>query len=322
MKKLLFVMVMIALVFGLVFAGGSQEAGKSSGTKEDAKDLAVILMEVENTFYQYVRQGMEKAAKETGNKLTVGNAESSVINEKKLVDTYIAQGKDAIMLSAFDSEASIPAIKAAQDSGILTINWNTTNPVMDYFVGADNYNLGYLAGEFMVEYVNENLDGKGTVGIISADMFEVVQWRVDGFLDAIKKQPGIKVIGRQDGRTPEESQQKTEAMIQANPELNLMYASTGAATMGILSALRAKGKDDVVKVFGTDLDTELANQLLNPESPVMSISAQSAVDMGYTTYMTALKILNGEEVEKLTYVPVEIYKKGEDARIKEWLENN
>lgn len=317
MKKSLWLIVLMVFVCSAVFASGAAEQ-----QEDDVYDLAVILMEVENTFYQYVKQGMEKAAKETGNKLTVGNAESSVINEKKLVDTYIAQKKDAIMLSAFDSEASIPAIEAAQNAGIVTINWNTTNPVMDYFVGADNYNLGYLAGEYMVEYVNEELGGKGVVGIISADMFEVVQWRVDGFLDAIKKQPGIKVVGRQDGRTPEESQQKTEAMIQANPDLDLMYASTGAATMGILSALRAKGKDQEVKVYGTDMDTELANQLLSEKSPVMSISAQSAIDMGYTCYMTALKIIEGKQVDKLTYVPVEIYKKGETDRINTWLANN
>lgn len=317
MKKVLAIVLLVLVLLPAAFSKGQVETGE-----KEVYDLAVILMEVENTFYQYVRQGMEKAAKETGNKLTVGNAESSVINEKKLVETYIAQKKDAIMLSAFDSEASIPAIEAAQKSGIVTINWNTTNAVMDYFVGADNYNLGYLAGEFMVDYVNENLGGVGTVGIISADMFEVVQWRVDGFLDAIKKQPGIRVVGRQDGRTPEESQQRTEAMIQANPGLNLMYASTGAATMGILSALRAKGKDQDVKVYGTDMDEELAMQLLSPTSPVMSISAQSAVDMGYTCYMTALKILKGEQVDKLTYVPVEIYKRGETARINDWLANN
>ncbi len=315
MKKIVFALVVMAMVLGSSAFAQSKNAGKKY-------DLAVILMEVENTFYQYVKTGMEKAAKETGNLLTVGNAESSVVNERKLVDTYIAQKKDAIMLSAFDSKASVPAIEAAKKAKVLVINWNTTNPAMQYFVGADNYNLGYLAGQCMVDYVNKNLGGKGIVGIITADQFEVVQWRDNGFLDAIKKQPGIKVIGHQDGRTPEESQQKTEAFIQANPGLNLMYASTGAATMGILSGLRAKGKDKVVKVFGTDLDKELANQLLSPDSPVMSISAQSAENMGYTCYMTALNILQGKRVDKMTYVPVEIYKRGENDRINKWLADN
>jgi ABC-type sugar transport system substrate-binding protein len=317
MKRLMCVVLIMLFVSGMLFAGGQSENEGSEGY-----ELAVILMEVENTFYQYVMQGMQKAADETGNKLIVGNAESSVINEKHLVDTYIAQKADVIMLSAFDSEASIPAIEAAKKAGVPIINWNTTNPAMQYFVGADNYNLGYLAGEFMVENVNKEMGGKGTVGIVTADMFEVVQWRVDGFLDAIKKQPGIKVVGRQDGRTPEEAQQKTEAMIQAFPELDLMFATTGAATMGILSSLRATGKEADVKVYGTDLDEVLANQLLSDKSPVMSISAQSAIDMGYTTYMTGLKIISGDNVDMKTYVPVEIYKKGESERINEWLKNN
>ena len=285
--------------------------------------IACVLMEVENIFYQFIADGMKKAAKESGNELVIGNSEANVLTEAKLVDAYTAQGLDAICISAFNSSASEAALRRAKRAGLVVVNFNTTmKRGMDYFVGADNFGLGSKNGKLIADYVQKNLGGKAKVGLITISMFEVGVLRHEGFLSEIKKVPGIQVADMQDGRTPEEAQKKAEAMLQAHPDLKIIWGSTDAATTGILAAVRAKGKEKDVIVLATDISPQLCRELMDPASPLMSIVAQRPEEMGYAAYMNAIKVMQGETVPAEVLVPVDLYVKNvekDTAGIKEWL---
>lgn len=315
MRKL-FLLALIALVLPLV----------SVKAEEKPYKIACVLMEVENIFYQFVADGMKKAAAESGNELVIGNSEANVLTEAKLVDAYVAQGLDAICISAFNSSASEAALRRAKRAGLIVVNFNTTmKRGMDYFVGADNFGLGSKNGKMIAEFVEKNLGGKAKVGLITISMFEVGVLRHEGFLSEIKKLPGIEVVGMQDGRTPEEAQKKAEAMLQANPDLKILWGSTDAATTGILAAVRAKGKEKDVIVLATDISPQLCRELMDPASPLMSIVAQRPEEMGYQAYMTALKVMQGETMPEQVLVPVDLYVKGNQADengIREWLKTH
>ncbi len=304
------------LLFALTVHGGEEKPYK----------IACILMEVENIFYQFIADGMKQAAKETGNEVVVGNSEANVLTEAKLVDAYTAQGLDAICISAFNSSASEAALRRAKRAGLVVVNFNTTmKRGMDYFVGADNFGLGSKNGAMIAEYVRNNLGSKAKVGLITISMFEVGVLRHEGFLSEINKVPGIEVVAMQDGRTPEEAQKKAEAMIQANPDLKILWGSTDAATTGILAAVRAKGREKDIIVLATDISPQLCRELLDPASPLMSIVAQRPEEMGYKAYMTALDVMQGETVAPETLVPVDLYVKGKAADeegIRAWLKTH
>ena len=293
---------------------------------EDKYKIACVLMEVENIFYQFIADGMKQAARETGNELVVGNSEANVLTEAKLVDAYTAQGIDAICISAFNSSASEAALRRAKRAGLIVVNFNTTmKRGMDFFVGADNFGLGSKNGKMIGEYVQNKLGGKAKAGLITISMFEVGVLRHEGFLSETSKIPGIEIVGMQDGRTPEEAQRATEAMLQAHPDIKIIWGSTDAATTGILAAVRAKGMDKDVIVLATDISPQLCRELLDSSSPLMSIVAQRPEEMGYQAYMTALNVMQGETVAPQTLVPVDLYVKGDpkdEAGIREWMKTH
>lgn len=309
-----------------VMAAALLLAASFVGAEEKPYKIACVLMEVENIFYQFIADGMKQAAKETGNELVVGNSEANVLTEAKLVDAYTAQGVDAIAISAFNSSASEAALRRAKRAGLIVVNFNTTmKRGMDYFVGADNFGLGSKNGKMIADYVQKNLGGKAKAGLITISMFEVGVLRHEGFLSETSKVPGIEIVGMQDGRTPEEAQRATEAMLQAHPDLKIIWGSTDAATTGILAAVRAKGREKDVIVLATDISPQLCRELLDSSSPLMSIVAQRPEEMGYRAYMTALDVMQGETVPAEILVPVDLYVKGaaeDEAGIREWLKTH
>ncbi|MFS0575597.1 substrate-binding domain-containing protein [Sporosarcina sp. 179-K 3D1 HS] len=321
MKAFNKITLVIMLISMLVLSACNGDAGNGSA-EEKKYEIAGILMQSDVEWFKQIQLGMEKAAKDYDVSLKIGNSNLDLAEESNLIDTYSSQGMDAIVMSAIDSSSSTQAIKRAMEKNVTVINYNTnvTKDVMQYFVGIDNFELGAQAGRILVDYVNEHLNGEAKLGMVTLSMFEVGKDRERGFLSEVEKAPGIEIVSKQDANGPENGMSVAETMIQANPDMNVMWAANGGTTMGVVQGIISKGLQDQIKFFGTDMDVQTGNALLDSSNPYQAVSTQDPEKIGYQSVEAAVKVLKGEEVESEIIVDLDVFTKEDTEKVQQYVE--
>ncbi len=109
---------------------------------------------------------------------------------------------------------------------------------------------GALCGEEMVK----QLDGKGKIVILDATPGrDVMQARVDGFKSVIEENEGIEIVAEQIANSDRaEAVTVMETILQANAEIDGVWAANDEMALGAVEALRALGMEKDVVVGGFD----------------------------------------------------------------------
>jgi ABC-type sugar transport system substrate-binding protein len=68
-------------------------------------------------------------------------------------------------------------------------------------------------------------------------------------------------------------------------------------------AVKNAGKAGKVAVFGTDTGEQLANFLLDDDNVLQAVTGQRPFEIGSRAVEAAVKVLNGERVEKKVSLP-------------------
>jgi len=172
------------------------------------------------------------------------------------VDNFITQGVDLLMISPFEAAPLTPAVARAMKAGIPVIELDRkTNGTAgkDYtaFVGGDNYKIAFEAGTYTAKVL---LPDGGEVAVLEGlpSSTPAVE-RLNGFKDGVKQNPKIKVVAEQAADwLPDKAQTAFSAMLQANPDIQVVYASNDMMAAGSYLAAKGAGKAAQVKIIGTD----------------------------------------------------------------------
>lgn len=130
--------------------------------------------------------------------LRVLSADDDVEVQKKQIRQLMSDGIDLLIVSPQQTESLSSAIKEVTDKKIPVVLFDRKSDITDYsaFMGADNYAIG----EMMGEYAAGQLGGVGNIVEIAGEhgSSPAIE-RHRGFNDAIKRYPGMKVIGYAEG---------------------------------------------------------------------------------------------------------------------------
>ena len=165
------------------------------------------------------------------------------------------------------------------------------------FVATDNFKGGVLAGEEM----GRLLDGKGNIILLRyAVGSNSTEEREAGFLEALKKFPGIKILSSDQhaGATRELAYQASQNLLNRfGREVNGIFVPCEPPTIAMAKALRDIGKaGGKVKLIGFDSGSQSVVDLKNGD--VQALVVQSPVKMGYLGVMTVVDVLQGKTVPK------------------------
>jgi galactofuranose transport system substrate-binding protein len=234
------------------------------GAKEmDLADATVGFSQSEkeaNPFRIAETQSMKDEAEKRGIDLETTNANSQLPKQIADIKTLLAKGVDVLVVAPLNSAGLEPAFNAAADKGVPVItvdrelnagfckNWVT-------FIGSDFEEQGHRAAKAM----DKATGGKGNVAILlGSSGNNVTTDRTKGFVDEIKASaPGLKVVAQQTGDfAREKGQQVTEQLLQANPDINAIYAENDEMALGAVTAISSMGKTPgkdvkIVSVDGT-----------------------------------------------------------------------
>lgn len=291
-------LVMAALAAGVSLTGTSAYA--------EGKSIAGIVFQ-QDQYMRGVQIGMEKATAESGDQLLSANSDSKLEKESQLIDTYIARGVDAIAVTPLSADASMTALKKARDAGVIVVTFGTTvnGDIAQASVTSSNTDIGIGTGKAALEFLKELGGGEkvkiGTLAFKSL-LPEQSDGRVNGFLSQVEDY--VDVVSAQDAWLAEKAVAVASDMLTANPDIQVLYAANEGGTVGAVQAVKRAGLEGKVFVFGTDGSEQLANMLLDDDNVLQAVTAQQPLEVGRLAIDAAIKLIDGEEVEKDISVPV------------------
>jgi ABC-type sugar transport system substrate-binding protein len=293
-----------------------------SNAQDDGYTIAGVVFQ-SDTFMQTVQAGMQAAADDSGAELILGNSENDLVREADLIEDYITRGVDAIVITPISNDGSVAALREAKDAGITIICFNTCvedDTIADAFLVTENRDLGTTSGASAVEFIQNELGGEARIGILNCDQFEGCPPRKEGFLEMVEALDGVEIVADQAGWIADDALPVSEAMLQANPDINVLWAANEGGTVGHVLAVQSSGLQGEVFVFGTDMNLQMAQMLQSDDNVLQGVTGQAPYQMGFDAFVTALHVLNGEAVEPLQNTPTIFFGRGQDDLINLFVE--
>ena len=301
MKK--FTLLFVALIV-LVLSACSME----SNTKEDAKEgegkesasykIGFSISTLNNPFFVTLSEGAKENASEKGAEISIVDAQDDASKQASDVEDLIQQGVDIILINPVDSSAVGSAVESANAAGIpvITVDRSADSGEVVAHIASDNVAGGVLAGEYLLELVGEGAKVAMLEGVAGSS---AARDRGEGFLQAVDGKVDIVSsltanFDRGEGLTVMEN------MLQANPEIQAVFAQNDEMALGALEAIEASGKD--IKVIGFDATDDALAKI--EEGKLAASVAQKPEEIGKSAIDTAITHLKGETVEE--FIPVEL----------------
>ena len=146
------------------------------------------------------------------------------------------------------------------------------------FIATDNYGAGCTAGRKLAALIG----GTGTVGMVMQKPGGVsTELRERGFADTISKEfSAIRIVARQYGMAdPARSRAAAENILAAHPDLDGIFASSEASSIGSILAIRSRNLSGKIKLVTFDFSDTHIEALTDGTVDVMLI--QDPFRMGY-----------------------------------------
>ncbi len=297
MKKFMKVFsgVMVASMMLSLTGCGSKE----TGAKKDSNKKVVIglsMNTLNNPFFVDVKKGAEKAAKDNNVDLIVSDAQNQSSKQLTDIENLIQKKPDVIIVDPCDSEAVVSAIEAANEKKIpvITIDRATKGGAVASHIGFDAIHSGNIAGDYLAKTLTEKGKVVEIMGIMGTN---VAQDRSKGFNEAIAKHPNMKIVAKQSANFDRaEAMKVMENILQANPEIDAVYAANDEMALGALEAIEASGRLDKITLIGCDaIDPAIAAIKSGKQEATI---AEPPFFLGKSAVTTALKVVKGETVDK------------------------
>lgn len=289
-----------ALALALVLAvglAGCGTGGTDNGGGEGEYTIGLVVSTLNNPFFVDLRDGAQAKADELGASLIVLDSQDDAATELSNVEDLVNQGVDLIMINPTDSDAVGSAVAAANGAGIpvVTLDRSANSGEVVAHIASDNVAGGEMAGEFIVE----QLGGAGMVveleGIPGAS---AARERGEGFNAALEG-TDLEVVARQTANFDRaEGLSVMENILQAQPEIDAVFAHNDEMALGALEAIKASGRDIMIVGFDATDDAVAAVEAGELAATVQQLPK----DIGSIGVDTAMKVLNGETVDE--YIPV------------------
>ena len=221
------------------------------------------------------------------------------------IETVMAQDPDIIISIPTDATATADAYKRASEAGITLVFMDNVPDGMeagtDYVscVAADNYGNGCIAADIL----GDSLNGEGDIAMVYYDAdFFVTNQRDQGFRDELaSKFPNVN-IACEKGFTDENGcSEQGDAVLTQYPDIDGIYATWDVPMEGVLSSVRAAGKEGQIKLAANDLGNNIAKEIAIGN--VAGVSAQMPFDQGIAEAKLAALSLLGEECPAYVVAP-------------------
>jgi ribose transport system substrate-binding protein len=287
--------IVLAILIGWTLGCGPADTGGAE------KTIGVSLLTRAHVFYRDLEDGLRAGAAEHDYELFISAAEWDAGRQIAQLEDFITREVDAIIVSPVDSSGVGAGIRAANEARIpvFTADIASFGGEVVSHIASDNIAGGRLAGEYLVRL----LGGEGKVAIINQPIVTSTLDRVQGFRAIVEAYPGIEIVADVDGHgLRDRALQAASDVLQANPELDGIFAINDDSALGTLDAVEDFGRDNVV-IIGYDATPPARDAILKDRGLKADV-VQYPFEIGRMTIETIADFFAGNEVPEV--VPVEV----------------
>ncbi len=267
--------------------------------------IAIVVKALGIGFFEAANKGAQEAAKELGDVdiIYTGPTETTAEGQIEVLNALIAQGVDAIAISANDPDAVAPTLQKAMERGITVISWDSGVAKEGRQMHL-NPSSSALIGNTIIKLAADNMPDGGDVAILSATSTSTNQnvW-IEEAKKVLPNYPGINLVATVYGDDlADKSYREAQGLIATYPNLKAIIAPT---TVGILAASQAvtdAGLIGKVNVTGLGLPSEMAGAV--ESGATKSFAIWNPIDLGYAATMLAYNIKKGATTEAGASIPM------------------
>lgn len=277
----------------------------STMAAEAADKMALVVSTLNNPFFVTLKDGAEAKAKDLGYELLVLDSQNDPAKELANVEDVVNKDIKVLLINPTDSDAVRSAVRAANraDVPVVTLDRAANGGKVAGHIASDNVAGGEMAGQLIVDL----LGGKGkVVELQGVPGTSAARDRGQGFHNVVDKVEGIQVVASQPAdfdRT--KGLNVMENILQAQGEIDAVFAHNDEMALGALKAIQASGRD--IKVVGFD-GTDDGVAAVKAGTMAATV-AQQAGKIGEMGVETAAKVAKGESVPEYTPVPLQVIQK-------------
>lgn len=266
----------------------------STAMAQDNMRIALVVKALGIGFFEAAAEGAEEAAKELGGVeiIYTGPTDTTAEGQIEVINSLIAQGVDAIAVSANDTDALVPTLKKAMQRGITVISWDSGVAEEGRAVHL-NPSSNALIGNMIIKLAADHLPDGGDVAVLSATTTSTNQnvW-IEEMNKVMGNYPGINVVATVYGDDlADKSYREATGLMQSYPDLDAIIAPTSVGIVAAAQAVVDAGKVGEVNVTGLGLPSEMAGAIENGASK--SFAIWNPIDLGYSATMIAHALASG-----------------------------
>lgn len=259
MKRQLFIVLSLMLMLAIVFAGCSSNNQPSQETNNQSPSVSssqtpvpseevktykvgVSAADLTNPYFVALVDGIMDKAKEYGNvEIIVEDPKQDPAKQTSAIENFVSHNVDGIIMIPFDLTVANESLKSVYAEGKIKILCQSGKIDSAHTnVAARDYDMGYTLGVSTGKYITEKLGGVAEVAMLNYPSLSNILEREQGIEDGIKEYaPDAKIVAKAVVGTPDAGMASTEAMLQANPNINVIVSINDAGALGALSAVEA-----------------------------------------------------------------------------------
>jgi ribose transport system substrate-binding protein len=263
--------------------------------------IGLVMKSLQAEFFQEMQKGAVAFARQKNSfeLITTGTTNQTEISlQIQLIEDFITQKVDALVVVPIDSKALVPVIVKAVRSGIKVVNIDirldetllAENGIELTYVGPNNETASFLVGNVLAERLHP---GAKIILIEGLQVAENAQQRKKGYLRSIADYQLQLVASEAADWETGKAEKVFEKLFTRYPDVEGVMCCNDAMALGVVRVLEEYGKAGKIPVVGFDNDASV-QPLLESGAILATIDAFGS-QMAVQGIEYALKILVGME---------------------------
>ncbi len=288
-RKLVSVLLCIALVSSLLVGCGTTTTTSGDGASGDKKKVGVAMPTKDLQRWNQDGDNMKKSLEAAGYTVDLQYANNEIATQVSQIENMITGGCDLLVLATIDGGSVGTVLAEAKEKNIPVIAYDRLimgTDAVSYYATFDNYMVGTIQGQYIVDTLDlENQAGPFNIELFTGSpddnnarfffggaMDVLTPYIESGKLKVVSGQKSFEEVATLNWST-EEAQKRMENLITANyangTKLDAVYSSNDSCAIGISNALVNAGYkgDNFPILTGQDCDiTSVKNILAGTQS--------------------------------------------------------
>lgn len=272
-------------------------AGPALAQGVGIQKIGLAVPNLQADFFNQIKLGVENYASKLGIEVIVVDAKNDTNTQVSQVQDLLTQGIDAfIYIPAGAAAAAVPTrLARAEGIPVINVDREPEGEPGDTVIYGENILSAYQVCSRIIELAG----GEGKMAIIHGQKGTTPEvQRYEGCKKAIDENPGVELVTEQWSQmwSPDEGFSIAQNMLQAHPDMKIIFGQADALAMGAAKAVEVAGLSDQVIIGGYDGDVAALESLAACDTPFVVTATQSTQAMGVLAANSAIAVVNDASV--------------------------